>query len=169
MSSSRKSPLRAKSNATQKLEINNEGRSDQQCTNNAKPHDAVDEIGIRTKPDPGDKRNELGLTPPVGNIRNSKCASDYADDKSSHDVRAPGMTKRLKLTGTERAARMRREARLTNQQVQLTRIETCFAIVLPSQFEERESILVSSNNAIGRPVQINETALNHKHDQRWFR
>jgi len=61
--------------------------------------------------------------------------------------------------------RVTRMLHLTNQQVQLARVETRFAIVLPRQFEKGESILVGSNTTVGRLVQINEAALNDKHDQ----
>jgi len=61
-----------------------------------------------------------------------------------------------------------RVPRLTNQQVQLARIETGLAIVLPGQLEKRESILVGSYAAVDRLVQVDEAALDHKHDQGWF-
>ena len=57
---------------------------------------------------------------------------------------------------------------LANEQVQLAHIETRLAIVLPSQFEKGESILVGSNSTVGRLVQINEATLDNKHDQRRF-
>src|SRR5207249_11898539 len=57
---------------------------------------------------------------------------------------------------------------LANQQVHLTHIETRLAIVLPSQLEKGESILVGSKATVHRLVQIDEAALDHEKDQRWF-
>ena len=61
-----------------------------------------------------------------------------------------------------------RARQLANEQVQLAHIETCLAIVLPSQFEKGKSILVGGNATVGRSVQINEATLHYKHDQSRF-
>jgi predicted LPLAT superfamily acyltransferase len=44
-----------------------------------------------------------------------------------------------------------------NQLVQLARIATCLAIILPAQLEKGESVLVGTKGATDRLVQINET------------
>src|SRR5450432_1491891 len=50
-----------------------------------------------------------------------------------------------------------------HEQVQLAHIQTGLAIVLPSQFEKSESILVGGEVTIRRLVQIDEAASNHEH------
>src|SRR6266542_3527886 len=51
----------------------------------------------------------------------------------------------------------------TNERVQLSQIETGLAIVLPSQLEKSESILVGSKATIHRFVQVDEAACYHEH------
>ena len=72
------------------------------------------------------------------------------------------------MKGASSAVEFDRVPQLANELVQLAHIETRLALVLPSQFEKRESILVGSNATVSRLVQINEAALNDKHDQRRF-
>ena len=57
----------------------------------------------------------------------------------------------------------------TNERVQLSRIQTGFAIVLPAQLEKRESILVGSKATIHRLIQIDEAALNDEQCHHWLR
>src|SRR6266404_993083 len=55
-----------------------------------------------------------------------------------------------------------RAAESADEQVKLAHIQTSLAIVLPSQLEKRESILVGSKATIHRLVQIDEAASNHE-------
>jgi hypothetical protein len=59
-------------------------------------------------------------------------------------------------------------AQLANEQIQLAHIETGPTIVLASQLEKGESILVGSHTTVDRRVQIDEGRLNDKHDQGRF-
>ena len=61
-----------------------------------------------------------------------------------------------------------RVPQLAKQPVQLTHIQTGLAIVLPSQLEQGESILVGRKSTVDPLVQIDEAALNYEEDQRRF-
>jgi len=78
-------------------------------------------------------------------------------------IRVEAMNRRVRLT-----AWLDRMSKLANELVQLARIEARLAIVLASQVEKRESILVGGKATVGRLVQIDEATLNDKHDQRRF-
>jgi len=56
-----------------------------------------------------------------------------------------------------------REDSLANQQIELVRIKTGISIVLPTQFEKREPVLVSSEATMLRLVQVDEAAFDHEH------
>src|SRR5438270_2497951 len=56
----------------------------------------------------------------------------------------------------------------TNERVQLRYIQTSLAIVLPSQLEKSESILVGSKTTVHRLVQIDEAAANHEQCNHWL-
>src|SRR5882762_3868784 len=57
---------------------------------------------------------------------------------------------------------------LAHEQIQLARIETGLAIVLPRQLEKRESILVGGKATIHCFVQIDEAAFDHEHGHHRF-
>src|SRR5262245_8370295 len=60
------------------------------------------------------------------------------------------------------------QPQLANQQLQLAYIETSLAIILPSELQKGESVIVGSKATVDRRVQIDETALDHEEDQRWL-
>src|SRR5438477_3561466 len=61
-----------------------------------------------------------------------------------------------------------RVRQLANQQVQLARIETGLAIVLPAQLKKREAVLIGAKTTVDRLGQINEAALDGEKYQHGF-
>jgi hypothetical protein len=57
---------------------------------------------------------------------------------------------------------------LSNEQVQLAWIETRLKVVVSTQLENSESVLVSAKPACDRFLQIDQAALNHEKDQSRF-
>ena len=61
-------------------------------------------------------------------------------------------------------ASQRERRQLANKQVQLAYLQTGLAIVLPSQLESGEPILIGSEAAVDRLVQIDQAALDYEKD-----
>src|SRR5580765_727873 len=59
-----------------------------------------------------------------------------------------------------------RDAQLTNALIQLVHIKASLTIVLARKFKHRKSIFVGGESSIYGLIQVDQTALNHKHDQR---
>jgi len=67
------------------LKVNNEGCSQKQNADDAKPDPAIDEVRIRTKKYPGDERDEFCLAPAIDDICDSERTRDDTDDDTGHD------------------------------------------------------------------------------------
>jgi hypothetical protein len=70
-----------------RLEIDDEGRNDQQSADDAKPEHAIDEVWVGTEKHPSDDRHESGLAPPIDDVSKAERAGNDADQKTGHDSR----------------------------------------------------------------------------------
>jgi hypothetical protein len=67
-----------------RLEVNYERCNEQQATDNTKPKQAIDEVGIDAQHGTGNHRGDFGLPLPINKIGQSKYACDKSNKETGH-------------------------------------------------------------------------------------